>query len=143
MNLAEPIRTALLGETIITTLLQTYQSSKPIFTRRPVPDTAPMPLIIVSPDVNIFDEDGVHDQRPVIRRDVSVYGKNDKAENYRTVEVIAYAVRDLFHRNREAIVVPDWDVIDVRAAGPRPAPVDEDQTVGRLVELTVRLARKS
>ena len=36
----------------------------------------------------------------------------------------------------------DYNLLDIRASGPRPAPTDDQQTVGRLVELTVRLSRK-
>lgn len=141
MNLGEPLRAALIGETGITSLLQAYKGSFPVFTRRPVDDTAPYPLLIVSPDINITDEDGVNDERPVIRRDISIYGRNDKVA-YHVVENIAFVVRGLFHRNREAITVVNYNVIDIRAAGPRPAAVDDEQTVGRVVELVVRLARK-
>ena len=143
MNLSEAIRAALIGETAITSRLATYAEAPAVFTRRPAPSEADYPLIMVSPDITITDEDGVNDQRPVIIRDIAVYGRNDTAARYRNVEVVGYAIRDLFHRQRHVIDAPDdWNVIDVRAQGPRPAPVDDDTTVGRLVELTVRLSRR-
>jgi hypothetical protein len=40
------------------------------------------------------------------------------------------------------ILTGEYHLIDIRASGPRPAPTDDQQTVGRLVELTVRLSRK-
>lgn len=142
LDVSAPIRAALLAEVTITSLLPVFEGSKAIFTRRPVPDEAPLPLLIVSPDISISDADGINDFRPIVRRDVSVYGRNDTSAHYRTVELLAYAIRDLFHANREAIDLNDYGVMDIRATGPRPAPVDDEQMVGRVVSLTIRLARK-
>lgn len=147
MDLSEPLRTALLDDATITAQLPAYAGSKTVFTRRPVPDNAEYPMIIVSADVGIVDEDGIDDQRPVITRDVAVFGRNDVAESYRQVEDIGFLVRDLFHRRRDSIVVPGWNVIDVRAAGPfsvsggRVEESVHSQTNGRIVTLTVRLAK--
>ncbi|MDO8614621.1 MAG: hypothetical protein Q7T33_02655 [Dehalococcoidia bacterium] len=142
MDLAAPIRAALLADSAITSKMQAYLGSFPIFTRRPVPTAAPYPVVVVSPDVTVAQSDGVSDQRPAPIRDVAIYGRNDTPASYRDVEAIAYAVRALFHRRRGAIIVPGWGVVDITAAGPRAAPVDDEQTVGRVVELTVQLARK-
>lgn len=142
-DVAAPIRTALLGYAAVASELPAYEDSKPIFTRRPAPTDVTYPLIMVSPDIAQTNEDGVNDFRAVIIRDVAVYGLNEPAANYRQVERIAYAARDLFHRNRDAITVSGWSVTDIVVSGPRPAPSDDQQTVGRLVELTIRLARKN
>jgi hypothetical protein len=143
LDLSVPIRDAIVAETAITDELPAYLGSLPVFTRVPVPDDAPYPLIVVAAQFQGAMDDGINDQRPAIVRDVIVYGKNDTAANYRQVEAIAFAVRDLFHSQREAIIVPDWGVIDITAMAPAVAPVDDEQTVGRRVELTVRLARKN
>lgn len=142
VDVAAPIRTALIGASTVTAELTVYHSSYPVFTRRPVPDDAPYPLIIVSPDVSVGEEDGLNDLRPVITRDISIYGTNgvDSTNNqYRAVERAAYAVRNLFHRRRNSISVPDWSVTSVVASGPIAAPVDDAQTVGRVVTLIMRL----
>ena len=141
MNLAAPIREAIVADSGVVAEVASYKGSYAVFTRRPVPDDANYPMIVISPDVSSTNEDGVNDERPILVRDVVVYGRNDNALSYRTVETIAYAVRDLFHRQRKAITVDDWSVVDVRTSGPRQAPVDDEQTFGLLVELTVRLAR--
>lgn len=148
-DLAAPIRAALVGETDITDLLPAYLGSYPVFTRRPVPDDAPYPMIVVSPDIGDTvtqqaggsSGDGVRDFRPALERDVVVYGKNEPAQNYRDVETIARAVRALFHRARTSISVSGWAVVQVTATAPRAAPTDDEQTVGRVVTLTVQLAR--
>jgi hypothetical protein len=141
MDLAEPIRTALLEASGIANALPTYANAKTVFTRRPVPDNAPYPIIMVSSDVSVVDQDGVNDERPVIVRDIAVYGRNETPAHYRAVETLGYAIRTLFHRQRHALSVAGWNVIDIIASGPRAAPTDDLDTVGRLVELTVRLAR--
>lgn len=142
-DVAAAVRSALLGYAPVASELPSYESSKAIFTRRPAPDDVAYPLIMVSPDIAQSNEDGVSDFRPVIIRDVAVYGLNEPATNYRQVERVAYAVKDLFHRNRAAITISGWSVTDIVASGPRPAPSDDQQTIGRLVELTIRLARKN
>lgn len=141
-DLAAPLRTAIVGATAITSLLTAYKNSFPVFTRRPAPTDAPPIIIMISPDIAKTDEDGLSDERPVILRDVSVFGPNNDAEPYRDVETIAGHVFDLFHRNRNAITVPGWHVVAITATGPIPAPTDDDQTVARLVTLRIQLARQ-
>lgn len=141
MDLSAPIRAALVGEPAVTSELTAYANSVPIFTRVPVPDDAPYPMVVVSSGFQVGDGDGLNDEQPQLVRDVLVYGRND-ADSYRKVERIAFAIRDLFHRHRGSITVSGWDVVSVVATGPAPAPVDDEQTVGRRVELTVRLARQ-
>lgn len=141
-DLAQPILAAIIGASSITSLLPAYLGNFPVFTRRPVPDDAPYPAIVVSPDVAASDQDGIDDQRPVLQRDVAVYGKNTTADEYRETEQIAREVHSLFQSlGRHAIVVPGWHVVDLSARWPTPAPTDDEQTVGRVVPLTIRLAK--
>ena len=142
-DLAAPLRSALVGAGAVTALLPVYSGTYPVFTRRPAPADAPFPMILVSPDISMIDRDGVNDQRPIVERDVAVYGENDTAQKYRNVEALAYAVRDLFHRQRAAITVAGWTVVQITARGPHPAPTDDNQAVGRLVVLTIELAKKN
>ena len=97
------------------------------------------PLIVVSPDVSVSDFDGLNNKRLQIVKDISVYGEQDK--DYRTVETLAYYLRTLFHRNREAITVSSHRVMDIMVAGPVAAPVDDEKHVGRVVSLTVLLSK--
>lgn len=142
VNLAVPIRDAIVAASSVTSNLSAYQGSFPVFTRRPVPDDAPELTIVVSPDVTSTDGDGISDRRPVIERDVAIYGKNSAAAKYRAVETVAYAVQSLFHRERSAIVVPGWSVTEIIAHGPIAAPTDDEQTVGRVVMLAISLAKR-
>lgn len=140
-DLAQPLRAAIIGQSSITTLLTAYKGSFPVFTRRPIDPDSPYPLIAVSPDVTKTDEDGISDERPIIIRDISIYGRNDTPARYRAVETIAYLVHDLFQRRWQSITVTGWKVVTINATGPQAAPVDDEQTVGRLVSLTIRLAK--
>ena len=140
LDLSVPIRNAVIEA--VGTSLPVYNGSSPVFTRRPVPVGAPFPMVVISSDITITEEDGIADNRPIVVRDVITYGRND-TESYRLVEEIAYALRNAFHRNRQWLLgLDEWSVVDVRATGPRPAPTDDEQTVGRLVGLTVRLAKR-
>lgn len=146
LDLSAPVRAAIVAASAITSTLPAYLGSYPVFTRVPVPDDAPYPMVVVAAQFPGGDEDGVSDQRPIIVRDVMVYGTNGRAatsDQYRAVETIAHALRELFHRQRGAITVAGWSVTEIVAATPQPAPVDDEQTVGRRVEVTVRLARTS
>lgn len=142
-DVSAPIRAALLAEATVIANLSAYAGSYPVFTRRPVPPDAPERVIMVSPDVSVDDADGIDDQRPRLVRDITIYGLNKNVTEYRVVETLARAVRDLFHRNRHAITVTDWAVVDIVTRGPMPAPVDDDSEVARLVTLTIQLAKKN
>lgn len=138
-NLAVPLRTAIVGDSGITSLLGTWNSEPAVFTRRPVPENATYPMVVVSPDIGVADEDYLVEKMPVIDRDISIYGSNETPAQYRVVEVLAYALRELFHRNRLAITVAGWRVMDIRARGPSPAPAEDLNKIGRVLMLRIRL----
>ena len=143
-DLLPSIRAALAGAAAVTNELAAYLGSYPIFTRRPVPDDAPYPLIVINPVIQAGQGDGIRDQRPALVHDIIAYGTNGltgTVDNYRAVERIAFAVQQLFHRNPGAVSASGWSTSDVTALGPFPAPADDEQTVGRRVEITARLAR--
>lgn len=139
LDLSEPIREAVLGNPAVAGLLSVYVGSPAVFTRRPVPSAAEYPLVAISPDVSIVDEDFLNTLHPVVIRDVTVYGLQDGAEAYRTVEQVGYELRGMFHRKKFSIVPDGYSVIDIVAIGPIPAPVDDDKLVARVVSLTIRL----
>ena len=140
-DLSEPIRTAIISDSVISGMLAQYVGGPAVFTRTPTPatDPVPYPQVVVSPDLSSTSEDGLTSQRFVISRDVTVYGRNDQAENYRDVETIAKLLQALFHRQKRSLQVNRFRVFDLVATGPTPSPVDDDQNVGRVVTLTVRL----
>lgn len=138
LDLAGPIRLAILADADITALLGVWNSEPAVFTRRPTPENAPYPMAIVSPDISIGNQDMLRTQVMVVRRDVSVYGEQPR--DYRTVEALAYKLKTLFHRNKFSIdVSPGFQLIDIVADGPIPAPSDSKDLVGRMVLLRLRL----
>lgn len=138
-DLSGPIYTAIKGNTGIATALSTYNGHPAVFTRRPIPGDSGFPLMISAGNVTHGDQDFIDAPLGVIVRDIAIYGKNP--DDYRTVEQIAFNVRDLFHRQRGSLIVSGWNVVDIRCAGPIVAQVDDDTTVGRIVILTVRLSQ--
>lgn len=146
LDMSAPIRTALIQAAGIGDELGVYQDEPAVFTRRPVPDEATaFPQIIVNPDASLTDEDGLTSERPVCLRDIGIYGRKGRPgsadDQTRLVEALGFRTRALFHRQRFSIVPDGYSVVDIRAGGPVPAPVDDDATVGRLVSLTIRLRR--
>lgn len=122
-----------------------YQGEPSVFAFRPVPEDASDPIILINPDSSIGDADGLISTRPIVQRDIAIYGRKgppgDPTDQSPIVEAIGYMVRDLFHSQRFAVQPAGYSVIDVIATGPVPAPVDDDGEVGRIVSLTIRLRR--
>lgn len=141
VDLSEPIRDAILSSSDITSLLDSYKSSYPVFTRRPVPDDAPPIVIVISQDVTSDYQDGINDFRPVIVRDVVVFGPNEPASQFRRVQQIARHIHSLFHHSRHVLNVQDWTTVLIIATGPVSLPQD-DQTVAEAVTIQVTLAAK-
>lgn len=137
MNLAGPLRSALVAFDPIATLLAQYKGEPGVFTKRPIPGDATYPLVLVSPDISITDEDALRTSRPIVLRDLTVFG--EQPDQYRVVEQIGYLMRGLFHRQRFAISVPSFHVVEIVAMGPRIAPSDDDDHLARVVPLRIRL----
>jgi hypothetical protein len=141
LDVAPGIRTAILGDSTITGLLSTYLGAASVHTRIPLPAGVSTPYIVIGPDVAVSDYDGLSSDRPLVMRDIFVYGEvgNSRQDDYRDVETIAYALRALFHRNKDAMSVDDYDVVSIVAEGPIVAPSSDEEYTGRIVTLTIRL----
>lgn len=139
LDLSAAFYSALSSDPSITTPLGAYLSGKSIFTRRPVPESALYPMIVVSPDITVTNEDALVSRRPMVVRDVIAYGEQDS--DYRIVENLGYLIRDKFHRQKDSLTVTNYQIIDIVASGPFVAPTDDDQHLARGVSLTIRLQR--
>lgn len=139
IDLSVPIRVAILNDPTLAGMIPQWLSTRSVHTRRPLPEGAPLPAVVISPNVSVGDLDMVSEQMPVIVRDVAVYGRNDDPAKYFAVEDIANRIRDLFHRNRFALTATGWRPVSIVCSGPFAAPTDDDQLVGRVVTLTVNL----
>lgn len=143
-DLTLAVYNAIIGSAEITANLPAYLGSFPVFTRRPIPadNPPPFPLIIVSQNITLTEEDGIRDFRPIILRDVAVYHSNELPANYRLTDTIAQSVRRLFHRQRNSISPPTgWSVTDIQAEVPVAVELDQDQATARVVQLNIRVAR--
>lgn len=135
-----PIRTAIVAQSSITDLLGLYASNPSVHTVRPVPPSAQFPMIIAGPVLGRDGlQDGINDHRPVLSVDVSSYGENES--HYTIVESIAEKVFGLFHRQRN-LTIANYDIVEIRCSGPFPAPVDDENQIGRRVALSISLRTK-
>lgn len=123
-----------------------WHEAPSVFAFRPAPEDAGDPIIIINPDASIGDQDGLTSNRPVVQRDIAIYGRKgtpgDPSDDSPKVEQLGFLIRELFHRQRFSVRPEGYSVTDIVASGPVPAPVDDDGEVGRLVSLTIRLRRK-
>jgi hypothetical protein len=146
LDLLGALRDAIMSNADITALLDQWKGEPAIFTRRPFPSDAPDLAIGISAPASISDADGLTSDRPIVTHDIAVYGRRGQpgvaSDQTRTVEAIGFMIREQFHRKKFSMQPTGFYVIDVLARGPMIAPVDDEQTVGRLVSLTVRLRRQ-
>lgn len=146
-DVSPAIRAAILGNTTITSRLATWQGSPAVLTRLPIPEDVPFPAIVIPFNSVTTDQDFLTSDLTVIIRDVMVYGNiaapGTPEDHTRRVDEIAYELRRLFHRNRASLDNQPYHVVDIVVNGPRPAPVDDDKTVGRMVTLTLRIQNGS
>lgn len=137
VELQKAIRSSIQESSGITDDLASYKSGKAIFTRRPVPQDADYPLTLVGPIVSRDDQDAINDDRPFVSIQVAIYGEQDT--DYRTIESIADKVYTLFHRKRDSITLSNYSVTEIRCSGPVTAPVDDENKVGRIVNVNIQL----
>lgn len=146
LDLGEPLRAALLAAEHIVADLGRWNDEPAIFTRRPVPEDASDPMIIINPPAAITDDDALNSERPIVLIDLATYGRKaapgTAGDQTRLVERLAYRQRALFHRQKFSVRPEGFSVIGIVATGPIAAPVDDEETVGRLVSLTIRLRRE-
>lgn len=146
-DVSPAIRAAILDNTTITSRLATWQGSAAVLTRLPIPEDVPFPCVVIPFNSVTTDQDFLTSDLTVIIRDVMVYGNiaapGTPEDHTRRVDEIAYELRRLFHRNRTSLGNQPYHVVDIVVNGPRPAPVDDDKTVGRMVTLTLRIQNGS
>lgn len=144
-ELLPALRNAVMACPEATAELSQWAGEPAVFTRRPVPQGAVDPMVLINPPASVTDMDGLTSDRPIYTHDIAVYGvkgaPGSSEDQTRAVERTATALRRHFHRNRFSVQPEGFSVIDVRVSGPVPAPVDDDATVGRLITVVVRLRR--
>lgn len=136
-DVAPALRAAILGNSYIMSRVTS------VITRLPVPDGTVFPCVVIPFNSVTTDQDALVNKRTVIMRDIMVYGNIAAAgtseDHTRRVDEVAFELRKLFHRNKRALVNTSYHVIDIVVEGPRPAPVSDNKTTGRMVTLTLRI----
>jgi hypothetical protein len=143
LNVAAPIRAAILAEASITDELALWEDEPAVFTRRPAPAGAVPVYAQIAPDISITNDDALISRRPIVVRDISFFGllgaPGDAGDQYRAVERAAYATRALFHRKRFSLTVAGYSVVEVQASGPIEGPTVNPDLTCRIVTLTIKL----
>lgn len=138
IDLAPLIRTSILNDTIATDIAN-FEGSKAIFTRRPAPDGANYPMVFISPQIPgaILDYLDGELRREVVY-DILVYGQNDTAAKYRTVEKIGLALANKFARPSLNIITPPtgFSIVKIVGTNMAVAPTDDLNIVGRFSTVT-------
>lgn len=138
LDILAPLYKSAIEDSEITDLLGQFLSGPAIFTRRPVPDDAGSPSLVIGPIITRDDQDGVSDYRPRVMIDLSVYGS--QPAQYRDVESLGDILYRKYHRQRDVIAVDNYSVTQITCFGPVPAPTDDESGVARRVQLTITLA---
>lgn len=132
------LRTAIKESEPITALLAKWKGEPSIHTRQPVPEGAKYPMVVIpSQNAAASDQDALVSRRPVLIRDVLVYG--DNLESTRQVDEVAELIFLLLHRQKFALSIEGYRVIDIVARRATAAPTSDEKKVGRLIPLTIRL----
>lgn len=138
IDLSAAIRTDILADPLAVDIGD-YLSTKALFTRRPAPnDATNFPQVFVSPQINGGQSDFINKPIRDVIYDIAVYGKNGNSVDYRLVEKIAFAIAQKYKRlGRFGITCPTgYSLVKAVGLGPRPAPTDDEETVGRVVSIT-------
>jgi hypothetical protein len=147
LDLLPELRTAIIGIDGVRDELAEWAGEPAVFTRRPIPENANEVYCLINPATNIGDFDALNSQRPLVDHDIAIYGRKgapgSPEDQTRAVERAGFALRTHFHRNRFSFQPTGFSVISVVARGPIPAPTDDEQTVGRIVTLTIGLRREA
>lgn len=138
LDILAPLYAAVLHDSAISGALGSYNGAPSIHTRRPVPDDAGYPQIVIGPMISRGNVDGISTNRPRLTIDVLIYGT--QPDQYRTVEDLGDRVFRLLHKQKRAIDVTGYSVTQILATGPAPAPTDDEKIVGRRVSLTIDLS---
>jgi len=139
IDLLPILRKFIIDDPSVTANLTTYDNSKAVFTRRPVPEDAKYPFIIINPQSVDLDRDFLDLAFRDVVHNVIVYGQNDTSDHYRQVEETAFLIKNKFLRlTRTDLTLPTgFDFVRANSIGPFPAPTDDETKIGRAVSVTI------
>lgn len=141
MTLPQSLAAVIAGNGPIAAKLGQYLGNPSVHTRRPAPDGAEYPMVMISNSTGGGNEDTLRTFRPIRQHQVTVYGL--KAEQMRDVETLGEMIHDLLHRRPDLLTVDNHRVVEVVCDPPQYAPGDGDDVEGRVVQVTARMTRLS
>lgn len=141
LDVLNPILDTIQSNTSITNDIADWKDTKSIHTRIPIPSKAPYPLITIGPVVSKTDIDGINDFRPVVIVDIAAFGEQER--EFRLINLVAEKIHQLFHRQKSALIVDGYSVIEIIATGPIPAIGEDESYIGRRVSLTITLKKNN
>ncbi len=114
-----------------------------VYTRRPVPENAVYPFIVVSSQVSHAENDFINNITRNITYDVIVYGQNDTSSNYRTTENIAFLVQNKFVRltSTQMAIPAGYHLVQVNAIGPLAYPTDDNDKIARGISVNITISK--
>lgn len=133
------IRTALVNDAIVIGLVSEWEGEPAVFTRTPIPGDVEPIMVVVSPNVSYVNLGALNSERPQIIKDIHVHG--DQPDQYREVETVANQIQSIFDRNRFAISVDDYNIVRIDATGPVPGAGNDENSVSRVVTITILAQR--
>lgn len=139
VDLLSNIRSLLLSDLDITQHLSIFNGAKAIFTRRPVPENADYPFIIINPPFSDTDRDFLDLAFRDVTYNIIVYGNNDTSQNYRNVEDTAFKIKNKFLRlPKTGMTMPvGYSLVRGNSIGPFIAPTDDEKKIARAVSVTI------
>lgn len=142
VDLLPYIRSFILADTALTANLSSFDGSKAVFTRRPVPEDADYPFILINPQITQTQSDYVNLIKRDVIYDIIVYGQNDTAANYRKVEETAFLLARKFARLRgtDMEMPTGFYLVQAVGIGSFPAPTDDQTKAARAVSVTFTIA---
>lgn len=145
IDLSTHIRAFILADSELTDDLSTYYGAKSVFTRRPVPQDAEYPIIVISPQIGSGEFDYIDRLHRTANYDIAVYAQNDTSAHYRECEETAFLLQSKFARltNAEFNTPAEWHLVQATATGPTPFPTDDNEKVARGVTVTFQLMKET
>lgn len=142
IDLAPKIRAAIISAPLASNI-SNFNGSKAVFTRRPAPEGAEYPMVFIGPQIQVAQDDFLNGKlRRSVVYDIFVYGQNDEASKYRTVETIAFAISKLFARPTNPFFLSattGYNIVGIVGTTSRPAPTDDLNIVGRMCSVTITI----
>jgi len=138
ISLAEAIRTAILANDAVTRHLDKWNGVPAVMINdeRP-PADLPDRFVVIGPPGGTLARPLMNKNVDYFTRQVSAFG--EQPGDQKKMNMAAEAIRTMFHRQRQSLVVDGFKVVHVLCTWPVPAPTSDVNRIGRMVMMNVLL----